>query len=128
MSYYLKRNWKITSLVCFFQITVWGLQAAVQLLLMQTFDSAMKFDFRRFIFWTIVTLGSWGLYFALCALLDYFQARAIRILNNQVRHDLYVSLLEKNYKEYHDQDSGEYLSWMTNNMKQIEKLAWDPFF
>lgn len=62
------------------------------------------------------------------ALLDYFQARAIRILNNQVRHDLYVSLLEKNYKEYHDQDSGEYLSWMTNNMKQIEKLAWDPFF
>lgn len=128
MSYYLKKNWKLTSVVCFFQVVVWGLQAGVQLLLMQTFDAAMKFDFKRFMFWTLISLLSWGAYFALCALLDYFQSHAIRTMNNQVRHDLSLALLNRNYKDFHHQDSGEYISWMTNNIKQIEKLAWDPFF
>lgn len=128
MQYYLKKNWKLTSIVCFFQIVVWGLQAGVQLLLMQTFDSAMKFDFKRFVFWTLISLLSWGLYFALCALLDYFQSKAIRTMNNQVRHDLSLLLLNRNYADFHHQDIGEYISWMTNNIKQIEKLAWDPFF
>ena len=128
MRYYLKKNWKMTSLVCFFQIVVWGLQAGVQLLLMQEFNAAVKFDFTAFAFWTVINLLAWGLYFALCFVLDFFQARAIRIMNNQYRYDLSLSLLNKNHQEYHNQDSGEYISWMTNNVKQVEKLAWDPFF
>ena len=49
-------------------------------------------------------------------------------MNNQVRHDLSLLLLNRNYADFHHQDIGEYISWMTNNIKQIEKLAWDPFF
>ena len=37
-------------------------------------------------------------------------------------------LLQKGYQDYHKQDSGEYLSWMTNDVKQIEQLAWNPLF
>ncbi len=128
MLYYLKKNWKLTSLVCFFQIVVWGIQAGVQLLLIWTFDAAMNFDFQLFMLWTVVSLLSWGSYFILCAVLDFFQAKAIRALNNQVRHDLCLTLLHKDYSEFHTQDSGEYISWMTNDIKQIERLAWEPFF
>lgn len=128
MSHYLRKNWKITSAVCFFQITEWGLQALLQILLIQQFDSAMNFDFKRFTFWIIISLISWGIYFIVCALQECTQAKAVRILNNQVRHDLYISLLHKKHQEYHSQDSGEYISWMTNNIKQIETLAWNPFF
>lgn len=128
MLYYLKKNKKISLFVCFLQTCVWGMQAAVQLLLMATFDAAISMDFNKFIFWTIVSLVSWGIYFAFGIVQGYFQAQAIRRLNNQVRHDLFISILGKKYGEYHASHSGEYISWLTNNVKQIENLAWDPFF
>lgn len=128
MLYYLKKNWKYSSLVCFLQICVWGMQAAVQLLLIQTFDAAIDLDFKKFMFWTIASLVCWGIYFALGIIQGYFQAQAIRKLNNHVRHDLYLSLMGKDYQEYNSLDSGEYISWLTNNIKQIEKFAWNPFF
>lgn len=104
------------------------MQAGVQLLLMQCFNAAIQLDFRGFLFWTGIDLMAWGLYFGLCFLLDWAQTYTIRKLNNQVRHDYYYTFLEKSYQEYHEQNTGEYLSWLTNNIKQIEKLAWDPFF
>lgn len=128
MQYYLKRNWKYSTLVCILQIAVWGMQAGVQLLLMQCFNAAINFDFSAFLRWSGIDLAAWAFYFLLCFLLDYAQTYTVRMLNNQVRHDLYLSLLNKNYREYHDLNSGEYISWLTNNIKQIEKLAWNPFF
>ena len=56
------------------------------------------------------------------------EARAVRDLNNQVRHDLYLSLMDKSHAAYHSQDTGEYISWLTTNIKQMEHLAWGPFF
>ena len=41
-----------------------------------------------------------------------------------VRRDLYLSLLDKPHADYHSRDTGEYLSWLTNNVRQIENLAW----
>ena len=32
------------------------------------------------------------------------------------------------YQEFHAQDSGEYLSWFTAGIKEIEEKAWDSFF
>lgn len=128
MSYYLRKNWKISSLVCFLQICIWGIQTAAQLLLISIFDAAMGLDFKRFIFWIFMNLLCWGIYFIFGIIQEYFQSKTVRRLNNQLRHDLYLSLLNKDYKEYHSLDSGEYISWLTNNVSQIEKLAWNPFF
>ncbi len=128
MSYYLKKNWKICTLVCILQICTWGLQAATALLLIQCFAVAMEFDLKGFLFWMSVNLGVWGLYFGLGMLEGYVQARAVRILNNHVRHDTYCSVLNTSYQGYHDKDAGEYLSWLTNHVKELENLAWDPFF
>lgn len=120
MQHYLKKNWQLCSLVGFLQVSVWGMQAGVQLLLMQCFNAAIQLDFRGFLFWTGIDLMAWGLYFGLCFLLDWAQTYTIRKLNNQVRHDYYYTFLEKSYQEYHKQNTGEYLSWLTNNIKQIK--------
>ena len=128
MFFYLKKSWKISLLVCFFQICVWGMQAVVQILLMKSFGAAIALDLQGFIYWSIVNLLAWGIYLLFGVAQGYFQFQAIRKLNNQVRHDLYLSLLNRNYADYNDVNSGEYLSWLTNNIKQIENLAWNPFF
>lgn len=128
MFFYLKKSWKISLLVCFFQICVWGMQAVVQIFLMKTFGSAIALDLQGFFYWTFVNLIAWGIYFLFGVAQGYFQSQAIRKLNNQVRHNLYLSLLNKNYEDYNEINSGEYLSWLTNNIRQIENLAWNPFF
>ena len=36
--------------------------------------------------------------------------------------------MHKTHQEYHKQESGEYLSQFTNDVNQIEQMAWTPFF
>ena len=128
MGSYLRKNWKKSALVCLLQIVEWGFQAGVQLLLMQVFDKALSLDLKAFLFWSAVDMAAWGGCFLVCYLRESAQARVVRALNNDLRHDLCCQLLQKGYQDYHKQDSGEYLSWMTNDVKQIEQLAWNPFF
>lgn len=125
---YLKRNWGMSLIVCVLQVAVWGMQAGVQLLLMKCFDAAMQFDFQMFLVWTVLDLVAWGIYFGVGMVLDYTQARTVCALNDQVRQDLLATIMAKSYGQFHSKETGEYISWMTNNVAQIERLAWDPFF
>ena len=128
MNYYFKKNWKKIALSCSVGLVCEGLYVVIQLVMMREFDAAINLDFQGFLLWTAVTLGIYSLYLALAALEGVLEARAVRAMNNQVRHDLYLSLLDKTHAAYHSQDTGEYISWLTTNVKQIERLAWAPFF
>jgi ATP-binding cassette subfamily B protein len=104
------------------------MQTALQLLLIWVFDATLQLNLDAFLLRIAVYFFAWCFYFLLCALEAFFEARAVCALNNCVRHDIYHTLLQKGYQQYHSQDSGEYLSWLTNDIKQLEKLAWNPFF
>ena len=128
MTWYLKKNWKKVSLACAAILISEAVLVLAQLGMMQSFDAAVHLDARRFLVWTA---GLGGVYLA-CNVLDalrcVLQARARRAMNNDLRHDLCLTLLSKTHADYHSRDTGEYLSWLTNNVKQIENLAWTPFF
>ena len=128
MTWYLKKNWKKVSLACAAILISEAVLVLAQLVMMQSFDAAVHLDARRFLVWTA---GLGGVYLA-CNVLDalrcVLQARARRAMNNDLRHDLCLTLLSKTHADYHSRDTGEYLSWLTNNVKQIENLAWTPFF
>lgn len=99
-----------------------------RLLLMDTFEAAMQYDFQRFLVLSGISLVAWGTYMGICTLSVFSQARATWRLNNSVRDDLYVTLVGKSYESYHAKPSGEYISWLTNDIKQMEHLGWDAFF
>ena len=128
MQYYFKKNWKKIALACSIGLLCEGLYVVIQLVMMREFDAAISLDLRGFLLWTAVNLGLYTLYLALAALEGVLEARAIRDMNNQVRRDLYLSLLDKPHADYHSRDTGEYISWLTTNVKQMEYLAWAPFF
>lgn len=128
MGYYIKKNWKRVTAVCLIGLLCEGIYVVIQLVMMREFDAAINLDFHSFLFWTAVNLSIYMLYLALAALEGVLEARAVRAMNNQVRHDLYLSLLDKPHAVYHSHDTGEYISWLTTNVKQIERLAWAPFF
>ena len=128
MDYYLKKQKFLCIIVCVFQALSFTMNACIQFLLMKIFDSAAQMNFNLVLFWCCIDICGWGLYLLFSVLADRIQAKAIWALNNDVRKNIYDSILRQNYKQYHKNDIGEYLSWVTNDIKQIEQLAWIPFF
>lgn len=128
MSYYLKKFWRINLLTSLLLVAEGCLKTAGNLLSMQVFLAIIELDMRAFLFWTALEVAN---FLAICALRcgwKYCKARAIRSMNNEVRRDMVATLLQKSYRDFHAQDVGEYLSQFTNDIHQIESLAWAPFF
>ena len=128
MSYYLKKFWKINTLACAFQVTTYGIQVLLNLVQMQLFKQIIDKDFRNFLFWLVVTLAGWAGYFLSRSIQIYCQGRAIKKMDNRLRLDMAATLLQKSHEDFHAIDRGEYLSWLTNDVRQIEVLAWEPFY
>ena len=128
MIHYLKKQWRLSTLTGLFAIIAYGAQALIQLALMKVFDAVVLLDLRSTIFWTAADLACWGSYLLFTALQEHCQAKTIRALNNTVRDELYHSFLRKSHTDFHQFDTGEYLARLTNDVKQLEQLAWIPFF
>lgn len=128
MYYYIKKCWRASALVCLLQIIMCGAQALTNCLLIGLFDAAISLDLVRVRLWVAIDIAGWGLFLLFMFLSETSQAWAIQHYNNTVRTDFYFTLLGKSHREYHAQDTGVYLSWMTNDIKQIEAMAWKPLF
>ena len=128
MTYYLKKFWRINSLAAFLQVITYGIHVSLNLLMMQMFQGIIDRDIRYFLTWLGITGLGWTLYFLVRSLQTKVQYQAVMAMNNQYRHDVAHSLLHKSYGEFHAQDNGTYLAWMTNYTNKVESLAWEPFF
>lgn len=128
MSYYLKKNWKLNALAVFFMIAVSACEVLTSLAMMQITENIIDFNLNGFFKWVIIN----GAFFLFMILFDQIgtvcKGRAIRKMNNCVRMDMAASLAKSNYQKYHAQESGEYLSQLTNDVTQIENMAWESFY
>lgn len=70
----------------------------------------------------------WFLIYGLTGAETFFRCRVICRMNNAIREDIASMLLQKSYRQFHQQSVGEYLSLFTNDTTQIENLAWNPFY
>ncbi len=128
MKYYLKKYWVANLLAILPGLVVCALQVGNDLLMMRAFEGIIDRNLSDFIFWMLMMAGAWVLLLWIGSLRDYFQARAIRAMNNAVRRDIAATLLAKSHTDFHEKDTGEYLSWFTNDVNQMEDLAWTPFY
>ena len=128
MAHYLKKFWRANFLAILPVLAVCALQTGTSLVMIQTFQRIIERDLRGFGFWILMMVGAWFLLLGINSLQEFFQGRAVRAMNNAVRRDMAATLLRKNHGEFHELDTGEYLSWFTNDINQIENLAWKPFY
>lgn len=128
MSCYLKKSWRANALVILCLIILCALQVGANLLMMQSFQGIIDRNMHRFMSWTLILVAVWFLIYWLTGIETFFRHRSIRIMNNAVRQDIAEVLLQKSYRSFHEQSVGEYLSQFTNDISQIENLAWNPFF
>ena len=128
MSYYLKKHWLANLLAILPGLLACALRTVNNLLMIRTFQGIIDRDLRGFFFWLLMMTGTWFLLLWIEGLVEFLQGRAIRAMNNAVRRDMTATLLHKSHVEFHGKDTGEYLSWFTNDVNQIEELAWKPFY
>lgn len=125
---YLSEYKKESFLVSFLQLLVWGMQTITQLLMIKTFEYAIKLDGKMFFIYTCISILCWASYFYLNFILSKSQGRLIIKLNSHVRNKMLSNLISKGFYEFYSTDTGNYLSSLTTNIKQIETFAWEPFF
>ena len=128
MVYYLKKFWGANFLAILPALAACALQTGTSLMMIQMFQRIIERDLRGFGFWILMMAGAWFLRLGVNSLQEFFQGRAVRAMNNAVRRDMAATLLQKNHGEFHELDTGEYLSWFTNDINQVESLAWKPFY
>ena len=128
MVYYLKKFWGANFLAILPALAACALQTGTSLMMIQMFQRIIERDLRGFGFWILMMAGAWFLLLGVNSLQEFFQGRAVRSMNNALRRDMAATLLQKNHREFHELDTGEYLSWFTNDVNQIENLAWKPFY
>lgn len=128
MKYYLKKCWPTVTAASICMVAAYGLQVCTSLVQIQITQGLLDGDLRAFTIRIILLLLTW-LAVVLCLIAEtFFQGRAVRRMNNALRRDMAAGLLHKTHQEYHKQESGEYLSQFTNDVNQIEQMAWTPFF
>lgn len=125
---YLKKYWKENTLVIFLLVILCGLQVGANILMMQSFQGIIDRNMQQFMLWMLILVVVWFLIYGLSGVETFFRCRVIRIMNNAVRQDIAEILLKKGYWSFHEQSVGEYLSQFTNDISQIENLAWNPFY
>lgn len=109
-------------------LLVCGGQAGASLVTAQLFQSVFERDLSGMFRWVLALVGVWFVLMGAGAVRDLLQARAVRKLNNAVRQDMADTLVPMGHQEYHSVSTGERLSQFTNDVNQIENLAWKPFF
>lgn len=128
MTYYLKKHWPINTLVVVLQILCAGISVVLNLVLIQATQGIFDFDMITFLKWMAVDCTLWVVYCVTDGCRIWAISKAKKTMNNHVRADMVASMLKQNHKEFHSQQSGEYISWFINDVNQISGLAWDPFY
>ncbi len=128
MAYYLKKHRWPVLLGVLPTITAYGIQSGASLVTAQVFQGVFEGDLPGMLRWMLLLMALFFTMLAAGALGEILQARAIRRLNNALRQDMASALLSMTHQEYHKEGTGKYLSQFTNDVNQIETLAWKPFF
>ncbi len=128
MAYYLRKHWLINGFVVFLQIVWAGITVLINGVLIISSKQIFDLNLKGFLFWSLIEVTIWMVYIGLEYTRTWAKSKAKMIMNNHVRQDMAATLLHQNYKDFHEKQSGEYLSMMTNDVKQISELGWDSFY
>ena len=128
MTHYLKKHWKINILILLIQIAWAATMVIPNVVMMRLAQGIMERNTTMFVFWLVVDLGIYSLCCGLECMRGWAKSKAIRAMNNDVRADIAASILKSEHRDYHAKQSGEHLSRLTNDVTQIQSLAWDSFY
>jgi ATP-binding cassette subfamily B protein len=76
----------------------------------------------------VSVLAVWGVTLLMMYIYSVFQQKIICRMKTDLREMMAQKIISIDYGEFSDKDTGNYVSWMTNDVEQISKDAFSNFF
>lgn len=76
----------------------------------------------------IKVTGIWLIALLILFIKQIVNAHTTRLMRNDLRIKISNKITNLDYQEFHDKDSGNYVSWLTNDVQQISEQAFSNFF
>ena len=128
MRYYLKKHWKLNTLIILVTIVYATIAVLPNLTMMYMTQGIIDRDLQVFLYWMWIELFLYLMMAAMSCILTWMKSKTKRAMNNDLRADIAATLLCSNHGEYHGKQSGEHLSRFSNDVTQIQTLAWDSCY
>lgn len=128
MKTYIIRFWKINILVLIVNTFAICAQIIGAFLQMNIFNSVVSFDLISLIKAMVQLALALIISFLFSYLGEILQAKAIQRMNNSLRSDVSNTLSKMEFQQFHKKEIGDYVSWYTNDINQIEQMGFVPFF
>ena len=128
MKRYLKLRWKETMIACiFFALNVFSVTAS-SFMFMKTIDAVTGGD--RAMIWRFLLYQV--LLWAAAALTYYvawiWKGKTDKGIANDMRRDISALLMKKSYQQFEEKEIGEYLSWYSNDVAQLNIVGCQSLF
>lgn len=128
MKKYIYKHKGIFLLMLLVELLVFLFQATSYFVQMKLINTVLEGNIKKLAiqmgtvitFWLIATLFDfWG---------EAIMSKLIEMMNCDLRNDLSYGIKNMNYQNFHEKNIGEYISWYTNDLNQIEQLGFRPYF
>lgn len=128
VKHYIKKFWaqNLLTIAVYTLNTMSGICAS--LLLMQILNSMVALDFNGALMYTLLNLGVWMVMLVLMYFKSVCLAKSVAKMNTALRSDISKNLINRPYTDYHKRDIGDYMSWYTSDLMQIENRGFTQFF
>ena len=77
----------------------------------------------EFIQWAAINLLVWALFLCTNYFTSVYQEKTIQKMCTQIRVDFAIGVEKSEFEQYHSLSSGQYISWMTTDLKTIEDIG-----
>lgn len=104
-----------------FLLSLLGVATAV--LLTFATNALVAGDIYEFIQWAAINLLAWILFLSTNYFTSVYQEKTIQKMCTQIRVDFAKGVEKSEFEQYHSLSSGQYISWMTTDLKMIEDIG-----
>lgn len=111
-----------------FRIAVALMSAITTYLSADLLNYAVMGDIHRVMLQTFIIFGAYGCLLLLDYITDLVIGKSIQKMNMALRDKILRSIISKSYHEFSIEESGVYLSWLTQDVNLIETHAFMNFF
>lgn len=94
--------------------------------IMKNYDG--KLDVNMLVMTSLKVLAIWGIAIIIYTLSGVYTKKVIAKINVDIRYLMAEKILSLDYTEFNKLDTGNYLSWLTNDVKQIEAQSFTSLF
>lgn len=99
-------------------LTAWGISSSYAL------TSLANYEVKKFYMWILIMIVSLIIWSLQIHLDSWYYTKVVQKMNTQIRIDIAEHLGNIEYQDFHQKSSGEYTSWMTNDINMINDYGY----